>query len=224
MSKKAILAELKRLYPDAGPELHFTNPYETLVATMLSAQCTDKQVNKVTPEVFARYPDATAMAACTAEELYPLVKSCGFKSKAGNIVNACRMIVEKHGGQVPSTMEELTALPGVGRKTANVVLGQRIRRARHRGGHPCVPRKQPPGSGGRLHRGGNRAAADESHPQIGLAGCPPLADLPRAAGLQGTASPVRKLHPASPVQGGQGPAGRAEKGQGRGRFRGRLNL
>ena len=100
MSKKAILAELKRLYPDAGPELHFTNPYETLVATMLSAQCTDKQVNKVTPEVFARYPDATAMAACTA----------------------CRMIVEKHGGQVPSTMEELTALPGVGRKTANVVL------------------------------------------------------------------------------------------------------
>ena len=122
MSKKAILAELKRLYPDAGPELHFTNPYDTLVATMLSAQCTDKQVNKVTPEVFARYPDATAMAACTAEELYPLVKSCGFKSKAGNIVNACRMIVEKHGGQVPSTMEELTALPGVGRKTANVVL------------------------------------------------------------------------------------------------------
>ena len=106
MSKKAILAELKRLYPDAGPELHFTNPYETLVATMLSAQCTDKQVNKVTPEVFARYPDTTAMAACTAEELYPLVKSCGFKSKAGNIVNACRMIVEKHGGQVPSTMEE----------------------------------------------------------------------------------------------------------------------
>ena len=66
MSKKTILAELKRLYPDAGPELHFTNPYETLVATMLSAQCTDKQVNKVTPEVFARYPDATAMAACTA--------------------------------------------------------------------------------------------------------------------------------------------------------------
>ena len=77
MYKKAILAELKRLYPDAGPELHFTNPYETLVATMLSAQCTDKQVNKVTPEVFARYPDATAMAACTAEELYPLVAPFG---------------------------------------------------------------------------------------------------------------------------------------------------
>lgn len=122
MSKKTILAELKRLYPDAGPELHFTNPYETLVATMLSAQCTDKQVNKVTPAVFARYPDAASMAACTAQELYPLVKSCGFKSKASNIVNACRMLVERHDGQVPATMEELTALPGVGRKTANVVL------------------------------------------------------------------------------------------------------
>ena len=188
---------------------------------MLSAQCTDKQVNKVTPEVFARYPDATAMAACTAEELYPLVKSCGFKSKAGNIVNACRMIVEKHGGQVPSTMEELTALPGVGRKTANVVLANAF-------GVPAIAVdthvfrvSNRLGLAVALHRGGNRAAADESHAQIGLAGCPPLADLPRAAGLQGTAPPVRKLHPASPVQGGQGPAGRAEKGQGRGRFRGK---
>ena len=85
MSKKAILAELKRLYPDAGPELHFTNPYETLVATMLSAQCTDKQVNKVTPEVFARYPDATAMAACTAEELYPLVAPFGVARPAPRV-------------------------------------------------------------------------------------------------------------------------------------------
>ena len=111
MSKKTILAELKRLYPDAGPELRFTNPYETLVATMLSAQCTDKQVNKVTPEGFARYPDATAMAACTAEELYPLVKSCGFKSKASNIIAACRMILAEDGGEVPHTMEALTRLP-----------------------------------------------------------------------------------------------------------------
>lgn len=122
VSKKAILAELQRLYPDAGPELHFTNPYETLVATMLSAQCTDKQVNKVTPEVFRRYPDAPTMAACTEEELYPLVKSCGFKSKAGNIIAACRIITQRFGGEVPHTMEELTSLPGVGRKTANVVL------------------------------------------------------------------------------------------------------
>ena len=122
VSKKAILEELARLYPDARPELNFSNPYETLVATILSAQCTDKRVNMVTPQVFRDFPDPEAMAATTPEILYPYVKSCGFTTKAKNIVEACRMIMEKHGGQVPSTMEELTALPGVGRKTANVVL------------------------------------------------------------------------------------------------------
>ena len=122
VSKKAILAELHRLYPDARPELNFSNPYETLVATILSAQCTDKQVNKVTPAVFARFPDAVSMAAASVEELYPMVKSCGFKTKANNIIEACKIIALKHGGEVPSTMEELTALPGVGRKTANVVM------------------------------------------------------------------------------------------------------
>ena len=121
-SKKAILAELTRLYPDAGPELNFRNPYETLVAVMLSAQCTDKMVNRVTPAVFERYPDVAAMAAATVEDLHPMVKACGFKSKAVNIIAACRIIMERHGGQIPSTMEELTALPGVGRKTANVVM------------------------------------------------------------------------------------------------------
>lgn len=119
---KSILNGLKALYPDAGPELDFTNPYETLVATILSAQCTDKRVNMVTPAVFRDFPDAAAMAKTTPEILFPYVKSCGFTSKAKNIVEACRIIVEKHGGEIPSTMEELTALPGVGRKTANVVL------------------------------------------------------------------------------------------------------
>ncbi|MBE5796040.1 MAG: endonuclease III [Clostridiales bacterium] len=121
-SKKAILEELTRLYPDAGPELNFTNPYETLVAVMLSAQCTDKMVNKVTPAVFARFPDAASMAAATVEELHPMVKSCGFKSKAVNIIETCKLLMLRHGGEVPRTMEELTALPGVGRKTANVVM------------------------------------------------------------------------------------------------------
>jgi len=117
-----ILKELERLYPEARPELEFSNPYETLVATMLSAQCTDKQVNRVTPELFRRVPDVRAMAAWTAEALHPLIKSCGFKSKAVNITAACRMLVEQHGGEVPQTLEALTSLPGVGRKTANVVL------------------------------------------------------------------------------------------------------
>ena len=122
VQKIRILEKLEEMYPEAKAELVFSNPYEMLVATILSAQCTDKQVNKVTPSVFSRWPDANAMADATEEELYPLVKSCGFRSKAGNIIAACRMIREKHGGQVPDTMEALTALPGVGRKTANVVL------------------------------------------------------------------------------------------------------
>ena len=120
--KLAILEKLEEMYPEAKAELVFSNPYEMLVATMLSAQCTDKQVNKVTPAVFARYPDANVMAEAEVEDLYPMVKSCGFKSKAGNIIGACQMIKEIHGGRVPETREELMMLPGVGRKTANVVL------------------------------------------------------------------------------------------------------
>lgn len=117
-----ILAELRRLYPDAAPELHFSNPFETLVATILSAQCTDKTVNAATPALFARYPDAAAMAAATPDEIRPFVRTCGFRSKADNIVAASRILVEKHGGEVPCDLDALTALPGVGRKTANVVL------------------------------------------------------------------------------------------------------
>ena len=121
-NQQAILDGLSALYPDAGPELHFSNPFETLVATILAAQCTDARVNQVTPALFRDYPDPAAMAKATPEEIFPYVKSCGFKSKAVNIVNASRMIVEQFGGAVPSTLEELTQLPGVGRKTANVVL------------------------------------------------------------------------------------------------------
>ena len=120
--KLEVLTELEKMYPEAKAELVFSNPYEMLVATILSAQCTDKQVNKVTPAVFARYPDANAMAEAKLDDLFPMVKSCGFKSKAGNIIAACKIIHEEYGGQVPDTREALTKLPGVGRKTANVVL------------------------------------------------------------------------------------------------------
>lgn len=122
VNKSKTVGALLALYPDAKPELNFSNPYQTLVATILSAQCTDVRVNMVTPAVFRDFPDANAMAHTTPEVLYPYVKSCGFKTKAANIVAACRIISEKYGGEVPHTMEELTALPGVGRKTANVVL------------------------------------------------------------------------------------------------------
>ncbi len=120
--RQAILAELKRLYPDAGPELNFTNPYEMLVATMLSAQCTDKQVNKVTPELFSRYPTVQAMAMAAVEDVYSIVKSCGFKSKAANVVEACQILLRQHESEVPCDKDALTRLPGVGNKTANVVL------------------------------------------------------------------------------------------------------
>ena len=120
--KQAIFDCLLKTYPDAKPELDFEDPYQTLVATILAAQCTDKRVNQVTPAVFRDFPTPAAMAQTTPEILFPYVRSCGFKTKAANIVNACKMIVERHGGEVPHTMEELTALPGVGRKTASVVL------------------------------------------------------------------------------------------------------
>ena len=120
--KQQMLAGLEAMYPEAKAELVFSNPYEMLVATILSAQCTDKQVNKVTPAVFARYPDPCAMAEAREEDLYPMVKSCGFRTKAANIIAACRIIRDEYGGQVPDTMEDLIRLPGVGRKTANVVL------------------------------------------------------------------------------------------------------
>lgn len=117
-----IIQKLQEMYPNAGPELVFHNPFETLVATILSAQCTDVQVNKVTPEVFRRYPDAFAMAECPEEDLYALVRSCGFASKAKNIINASKILVEKYNGKVPDDMDSLQELPGVGRKTANVVM------------------------------------------------------------------------------------------------------
>ena len=120
--KLKILEKLEQMYPEAKAELVFSNPYEMLVATILSAQCTDRQVNKVTPAVFSRYPDPVSMASADVSNLYPMVKSCGFSTKASNIISACRIIRDIYGGEVPHTMEELTKLPGVGRKTANVVL------------------------------------------------------------------------------------------------------
>jgi endonuclease III len=120
----AIVRRLERTYPESiTTALDHEDPYELLVATMLSAQCTDKRVNIVTPALFARYPDATALARATAAEVEPFIKTCGlFRTKARNLVASARAIVEEHGGQVPTTREGLQALPGVGRKTASVVL------------------------------------------------------------------------------------------------------
>ena len=121
---RGILEELARLYPDARCALDYETPLQLLVATILSAQCTDRRVNLITPALFARYPDAAAFASARQAELEGLIQSTGFfRNKAANIIACCREIVAKHGGQVPATMEELVPLAGVGRKTANVVLG-----------------------------------------------------------------------------------------------------
>ncbi|HKY97039.1 MAG TPA: endonuclease III [Gemmatimonadaceae bacterium] len=119
-----ILARLKREYPDAHCELDFDTPLQLLIATILSAQCTDKRVNMVTPALFERYPDAESLSAAKTEELEEMIKSTGFfRNKTKSLLGMSAAVAERHGGKVPSTMDELTRLPGVGRKTANVVLG-----------------------------------------------------------------------------------------------------
>ena len=120
----AIIDILKDRYPDAPCALHYGKDYELMIAVRLSAQCTDARVNLVTPSLFAAYPTLEAMAAADISHVEELVHSCGFyKHKARDIVLACQMLLEKHGGKVPNTMEALLELPGVGRKTANLLLG-----------------------------------------------------------------------------------------------------
>ena len=120
----ALLERLPRLYPDAHCELNFSNPLELLVATILSAQCTDKRVNIVTQSLFLRYRSAADYAEAPLADLEDAVRTTGFfRNKAKNIRAACAELLTKHGGEVPRTMAALAALPGVGRKTANVVLG-----------------------------------------------------------------------------------------------------
>jgi endonuclease-3 len=119
-----VLDRLLRQYPDAHCALDFTNAFELLCATILSAQCTDKRVNMVTPVLFARFPDAALLAAAKPEDVEEIIRSTGFfRSKAKSLIGMATGLVERHGGEVPADMDALTALPGVGRKTANVILG-----------------------------------------------------------------------------------------------------
>ena len=124
---RQILDALEAQHPDADTELDFTTPFELLVATILSAQSTDVRVNLVTPALFAKYPNARAMAKATPATLEPIIHSTGFyRAKAKSLIGAAQKLVAEHGGDVPAVMEQLVELPGVGRKTANVVLGHAL--------------------------------------------------------------------------------------------------
>lgn len=121
---REVNALLAQTYPEARCELDFASPFELLVATVLSAQSTDKRVNLVTPQLFSRFPDAIAMVGAQSAELEELIRPTGFfRAKTESLLGLSRMIVDEYDGQVPATLEELVRLPGVGRKTANVVLG-----------------------------------------------------------------------------------------------------
>ena len=133
MRKKArateVFARLKRAYPDAHCELYHETPLQLLMATILSAQCTDKRVNMVTPSLFKRFPTAQALADAKQEELEEIIKSTGFfRNKSKSLIGLGKALVERHGGAVPDSMESLVKLPGVGRKTANVILGNAFRK------------------------------------------------------------------------------------------------
>src|SRR5678810_1258013 len=124
---RRIIETLATQHPNADTELHYRNPFELLVATVLSAQSTDVRVNMVTPALFRKYPDARALAGATPAQLEPIIRSTGFFNQKGKaLIGAAQRLVADHGGEVPADMDVLTKLPGVGRKTANVVLGHAL--------------------------------------------------------------------------------------------------
>ena len=124
---REILDRLSTQHPGADTELHYHSPFELLIATILSAQSTDARVNIVSPSLFAKYPDARALAAATPADVEPIIVTTGFfRAKTRSIIGAARALVDRHGGDVPSSMDALVELPGVGRKTANVVLGHAL--------------------------------------------------------------------------------------------------
>jgi endonuclease-3 len=134
---RRILAALEKHHPNATTELHHRNAFELLVATILSAQSTDRRVNEVTPALFARYPDAAALGGASQDDLEGLIKSTGFfRQKSRALLGMADALVTRYGGAVPADMDALVALPGVGRKTANVVLGHAL-------GVPGLPGPRP---------------------------------------------------------------------------------
>ena len=195
----AIIGRLKELYPDAACSLDYDKDYELLFSVRLAAQCTDARVNQVTPALFARFPTLEAFAAASQEEVGEYVRSCGFwRAKARDMVAAAKMLLSDYGGRVPDNMEDLLRLPGVGRKTANLILGDvyglRLR-------HPLHPHHRAAGADGRVQgppEGG--AAAAPVHPAGGVQQFLPPDGASRPGRVHGPKAQLRRLHPAGPVR------------------------
>ena len=141
----AVLAYYRAHLPATETELNYTTTFELLVAVVLSAQCTDKRINQVTPALFRAYPTPAAMSQATEEDVLAYIKSVSYpNSKARHLVGLARMLVSDFDGQVPSTLEELTRLPGVGTQDGQCHSGRSLRQGRPRRGHPRLPRQPPP--------------------------------------------------------------------------------
>ena len=195
-----IRTALRRAYPDTPCPLRHRNAFELLVATILSAQCTDERVNAVTPGLFLRYPDPAALAAAEQEELQREIYSTGFfRNKARNLIACAHALLDRHGGELPATIEELAALPGVGRKTANVMFAHWFRQAGGGGGHSLPPRRHPPRPHRRHRprpgRGADPCADTGAPPERAVRG----GELPRPPLLQRTPPGLRALRGRPPV-------------------------
>lgn len=194
--QQEILHILEETYGGAQSALHYGSVFQLLVAVILSAQTNDNQVNKITGPLFQRYPDAAAFATLEPADLEPQISTCGlYKNKAKNIVAASRILCQTYGGQVPADRDALMALPGVGRKTANVVLAVGFGIPRTGGGYPCAAGIQPAGLGPLHHAGPDRSAAMRYPPPGEMGGRPSLAHLARSEALHRPASQVQPVSP-----------------------------
>jgi hypothetical protein len=191
MKKKAdvlhIIDELKIRYPDGICSLDYPKDYELLFSVRLAAQCTDERVNLVTPALFARFPTLESLASADVTEVEEYIHSTGFfRAKARDIVAASRMLLDEYGGRVPDTMEDLLRLPGVGRKTANLILGTSTTSRGSGGGHPLYPDLRQAGSHRRHQRPGQGGAAAPGNPASGgIQRLLPPAGPPWPGGLHG---------------------------------------
>ena len=192
--RTAIYRRLQERDPSPSTELDWIDPFELLVAVVLSAQATDVSVNKATAELFPVANTPEKILKLGVARLKRYIRTIGlFNSKAENIIKTCRILIEEHGGQVPRAREALEKLPGVGRKTANVIPQHRLRRAHHRRGHAHLPRRQPhPNGQGEKPPGGGDAPHPAHAPGVPQ-GRPPLADPARPLRLQGAQARVPDL-------------------------------